>query len=1152
MVETDFKYDVFLSHSSQNKDVVQDLANRLKSDGVRVWLDEWEIRPGDSIPAKVEDGLENSRVLVLCMSAEAFGSDWTQLESHTFRFKDPLNQNRRFIPLRLDDTPTKGSLAQFSYIDWRTSESEREYTKLLNACKTVEELPETQIADGSDDTRIAVQLALEGHSIWAMEFSPDRNFAFTSEGLNSKTAQLWDLKSGQCLRTFKGHTREVECFAWSFDQNFVLTSSGDHTIRLWDVATGSCIRVFKGHDVKVRSVALFDDQTRIISGSEDRSLRMWDLKTGNCLRVFIGNSHQVSRVALSPDQRHAVSGGWYGEIRLWDINTGQLLHVLEGHSGTVWSITFNTDQSRILSGGEDNTLRLWDFESGKCLRALEGHTGSIFSVRWGDDPRLALSGSTDKTIRLWNVETGQCLRVFEGHTNSVVCVAWDVSGRHAISSDKSGVIRMWDLSEFVTDVQAPSTISPPTPPQFQYTNAKVLLIGNSAAGKTGLSNRLALNNYKETDSTVGAWATQWKLPLPEGDDVAGDSHRSDEDGLGPDAIATNVEREVWLWDFGGQADQRLIHQLYMDQTQVAALVFDPQKQDLLESLATWERDLQRASTSDDFKKLLVAGRIDAGKLRPVSKKQIERFAEDHGYAKYIETSAKENTGCDELKEWICKLIDWDSIAKRSSPLLFRRLKEEIVRLKDEGRILMRFNELREALSLRLSGDDKRFTDAELKTVITLLAGPGVVWELAFGSWILLAPELVNSYAQAVIRTLQEDERELGCIVERRVLDGDLNYPKDLKRLPEEEERIILLAMQRMLAENGICLREQTETGALLVFPSYARRERPEKIEHPSVLVSYQFEGFLDDVYATLVVRLHHTSPFTLKALWNGAADFQTIGSRDLGLKLERKSAGAAELLVYFDPATGLGEMMTFSKYVHEHLLKKATDRASVTRLRHWVCECGEPVENRAAAMRRLNSKGREASIICVECEKRVKLWDPMEEAFAAPSIIARIRELDEEAEFELDSESKERTLVGEVISTVSLAGQICRETPIADWGIDAEVEFKNDDQQATGKKVYLQLKSGDSHRNIRKKDKVEIFKGFTWRQAQYWMEQAFPVMLVIRNSKGEVHWMEIRDHLKDVTNNGKKQVRQIEFEGQRFDVMSVRRWRANALGLDQV
>lgn len=131
----EFKYDVFLSHSSKDLDVVRDVAERLRADGLRVWFDEWEIRAGDSIPAKIEEGLEHSRVLVLCMSANAFGSDWAQLESGTFRFRDPLNKERRFIPLRLDEAPIKGSLAQFLYINWLPTDREQSYPKLLDACR---------------------------------------------------------------------------------------------------------------------------------------------------------------------------------------------------------------------------------------------------------------------------------------------------------------------------------------------------------------------------------------------------------------------------------------------------------------------------------------------------------------------------------------------------------------------------------------------------------------------------------------------------------------------------------------------------------------------------------------------------------------------------------------------------------------------------------------------------------------------------------------------------------------------------------------------------------------------------------------------------------------------------------------------------------
>ncbi len=129
-------YDVFLSHSTRDEPVVRDLARRLLDRGLRVWLSSWEMEPGDSIPRLIDAGLEDSSVLVLCISKHALASDWARLESDTFRFHDPLNRERRFIPLRLDDTPLTGSLAQFLYIDWRTRD-DYEFERLVHACGSI-------------------------------------------------------------------------------------------------------------------------------------------------------------------------------------------------------------------------------------------------------------------------------------------------------------------------------------------------------------------------------------------------------------------------------------------------------------------------------------------------------------------------------------------------------------------------------------------------------------------------------------------------------------------------------------------------------------------------------------------------------------------------------------------------------------------------------------------------------------------------------------------------------------------------------------------------------------------------------------------------------------------------------------------------------
>ncbi len=1049
----DFKYDLFLSYSSKDKAIVRPLAERLRADGLRVWFDEWVLKPGDNLPKKLDDGLEESRVLVLCMSAHAFGSDWAQLESYTFRFRDPLNKERRFIPLRLDDAPIKGSLSQFLYLNWLLEDREQEYAKLLEACRPPAQPPTAEAEAAREQVAEKVIQLNYKATIWAYAFSPDGKRALS--GSSEGTLRLWDVETGRCIGGLEGHKYDVECVEWSADQRLSLSGGADFTVRLWDVETGHCLRVLEGHTGSVRTVAWSADQRLSLSGGADFTVRLWDVETGHCLRVLEGHTGSVRTVAWSADQRRALSGSDDKTIRLWDVETGHCLRVLEGHTGSVRTVAWSADQRRALSGSDDKTIRLWDVETGHCLRVLEGHTGSVRTVAWSADQRRALSGSDDKTMRLWDVETGHCLCVLEGHRSTVKGVVWSADQRRAFSGDTTNSIQMWDLSEFVAEARAPEATAsalPPAPEQVQYTNAKVLLVGESGAGKTGLSKRLALNDWEPSDSTVGAWATQWKLPVDSGD---------------------GVEREIWLWDFGGQADQRLIHQLYMDETALAVLVFDGQKEDLFETLGQWDRDLTRASRKE-FAKLLVAGRVDAGGLR-VSRSQIEAFAKERGYTQFLETSAKANLCCEELKDAILDGIRWENIPWRSSPLLFKRLKEEIVRLKDDGRVLMRFNELRETLQLRLSGEVARFTDEELKAVVSLLAGPGVVWELKFGSWVLLQPERINAYAQAVIQTMREDKHERGCLPEERVLNGDLTYHSSIARLEADEERFVLLAMHQTLVERGLCLREHTDKGTLLIFPSYYRRERPELVGHPAVLVSYRFNGFLDDIYATLVVRLHHTRPFEQDQLWRYAADFKTLTGKQLGVKLTRRAEGAGELEVYFDPDDSDGgedhlQPVRPRAPAPERQGRGATAPLRLPALRHsgWQSRGGDEAK--------LAKKGKKRHSLRGMRETRAALGSNWRSCLPAPEMKqTRATRLQEQSAIVLDNESKERALVGEVISTVALAGQISREFTVSDHGIDMEIEFKSDAGEATGRKLYLQLKSGDSYLRKRKGDGAEIF-----------------------------------------------------------------------------
>ncbi len=408
----------------------------------------------------------------------------------------------------------------------------------------------------------------------------------------------------------------------------------------------------------------------------------------------------------------------------------------------------------------------------------------------------------------------------------------------------------------------------------------------------------------------------------------------------------------------------------MDETALAVLVFNPQSDNPFDGLGQWDHALSRTARLP-FRKLLVAGRCDRGGLT-VSREGIDHFRAERQFAAYLETSARTGAGCAELREAVIAHIPWDDTAYTSSPRIFKLLKEAILRLKDEGVALLRMAELKQRMEMALA--EERFTLEDLRAVVRLLAGQGVVWKLEFGDLVLLQPDRINAYAAAVVRSVRAHTDEIGCIPEEDVLAGKLDY-QDMKRLPREEERVVLRAMHQIFVERGLCLREPADRGVLLVFPSYFKRQRP-------ALATYQFRGPLEEIYATLIVRLYHTPTFEKPELWRFAADFRTPQGKRVGLKMTKKGEGAAEIDVCIDADVPDDTKVTFVRYVHDHLMAKDPD---VTRVRHYACpHCQEPCRDRDLIRKRAE-RGL-TDLVCGLCETRIPLFDLIEQKFASDKV----------------------------------------------------------------------------------------------------------------------------------------------------------------------
>lgn len=75
------EYDVFISHASEDKDsVARPLAEALRSNGISVWYDEFELRIGDSLRRKIDKGIANSNFGVIVISRDFIHKGWTNYE----------------------------------------------------------------------------------------------------------------------------------------------------------------------------------------------------------------------------------------------------------------------------------------------------------------------------------------------------------------------------------------------------------------------------------------------------------------------------------------------------------------------------------------------------------------------------------------------------------------------------------------------------------------------------------------------------------------------------------------------------------------------------------------------------------------------------------------------------------------------------------------------------------------------------------------------------------------------------------------------------------------------------------------------------------------------------------------------------------------
>jgi TIR domain len=111
----------FLSHSSQDKTIIRQIASDLTAEGVEVWLDEQRIHVGDSIPEKIAQGLAQSDFFLIALSEHSVDSEWVKRELNNALVQEISKRKIAILPLKLSACEIPMLIAEKKYADFSRS-----------------------------------------------------------------------------------------------------------------------------------------------------------------------------------------------------------------------------------------------------------------------------------------------------------------------------------------------------------------------------------------------------------------------------------------------------------------------------------------------------------------------------------------------------------------------------------------------------------------------------------------------------------------------------------------------------------------------------------------------------------------------------------------------------------------------------------------------------------------------------------------------------------------------------------------------------------------------------------------------------------------------------------------------------------------------
>ena len=110
---------VFISYSTKDSEFIDKLSAELIKKRIQIWLDKWEMQPGDSLIDKIQNALTESSFLLVVLSKHSVESEWCKKELNSALMREIKEKKVVVIPILLEDCEVPIFLQEKVYADFR-------------------------------------------------------------------------------------------------------------------------------------------------------------------------------------------------------------------------------------------------------------------------------------------------------------------------------------------------------------------------------------------------------------------------------------------------------------------------------------------------------------------------------------------------------------------------------------------------------------------------------------------------------------------------------------------------------------------------------------------------------------------------------------------------------------------------------------------------------------------------------------------------------------------------------------------------------------------------------------------------------------------------------------------------------------------------